>query len=84
MLVEVSVTPNSKKFSISVKDGLVKIYLRNSAERNKANLELVKELSKRIGASVKLISGERSRKKILEIDMNENEWNEFLNYSNTI
>ena len=78
MKVEVKVIPNSGRFLIKRKDGEVRILLKSKAEANKANVELLKELRKRLKKEVRLISGSRSRKKILEIGIGENEWEEFL------
>jgi len=78
MIAEVSVIPNSKRFSISVKGDKVKISLRSPAEKNKANLELVRELSKLLKADVRILSGLKSRRKRLEIALDEKQWEAFL------
>jgi len=57
------------------KDGKVRIHLKNPAENNKANLELVKELSKALGGcNVRLLSGQTSKRKKLEIDASKEEF----------
>jgi uncharacterized protein (TIGR00251 family) len=78
MIVEVTVAPRSKGFSVSVKDGKVRICLRSPPEGNKANLELIKELSKALKAEVHIISGHTSRRKRLELSVSEDEWAAFL------
>lgn len=78
MIAEVTVIPNSRKFSVSVKDDKVRITLKSPPEQNKANLELVKELSKRLKADACLVAGQKSRHKKLEIDITEEEWKAFL------
>jgi uncharacterized protein (TIGR00251 family) len=78
MLVEVTVVPKSKRFSVSVKDGKVKIHLRSSPEDNKANIELIKELSKALKTDVRILSGHTSKRKKLEIGMDEENWEFFL------
>ena len=78
MMVEVTVVPNSRKFSISVKDSRVKIHLKNPPENNKANIELIKELSGRLGCPVSIVSGQTSKRKRLEIGTSEQEWKKFL------
>ena len=78
MIVEVSVIPNSRKFSISLKDGRVRIHLTSPPENNRANLELIKELSKRLDADVRILSGHTSKRKRLEIGTDEERWNAFL------
>ncbi|VVC04517.1 putative ACR, YggU family [Candidatus Bilamarchaeum dharawalense] len=78
MIILVSVVPDSKKFSISVKDNRLKIHLESPPENNKANVELITKLSKILGKKVQLISGHRSKHKKLAIDISEGEWNIFL------
>jgi len=78
MIVEVTVMPNSKRFSVSVKNGRVKISLRGPPEHNKANIELVSELSKELGAPVRLLSGQTSRKKRLDVAVTPERWESFL------
>ena len=65
MQLEIRVVPNSGKFSVCLKDGIVKVHVRGKAEDNKANLELEKELS--LGLRVAISRGARSRIKTLEI-----------------
>lgn len=78
MIAEVSVTTNSKRFSVSVKDGRVRIALTSPPEKNRANIELIRELSRRSGRSVRILSGQTSKRKRLEIGMDEGEWLLFL------
>lgn len=78
MIIEVSVIPNSKKFAISVKDGMVKVHLEKPPENNKANLELISKFSKLFGKEVHLISGHKSKHKKLAIAISENEWETFV------
>ena len=78
MIAEVTVAPKSGKFSISVKGDRIKISLKSTPEQNKANLELVKELSRALDSTVKIISGHKSKHKRLEISISEDEWKRFL------
>lgn len=78
MIVELTVVPSSKKFSLSVKDGRLKIYLESPPEKNRANIELIKKLSSLTGCRVRLLSGHTSRKKRVEIDIAEAEWEKLL------
>ncbi|MFH0737922.1 MAG: DUF167 domain-containing protein [Candidatus Micrarchaeota archaeon] len=78
MIIEVSVTTGAKKFSIRTKDGRVRISLRNPPENNKANLELIKELSSLLGRQVRIIAGQTSRRKRLSMDISEAEWTAFV------
>ena len=76
MIVDVIVVPKSGRFAISVKDGRIKVFLKSAAEDNKANLELVKELSKFSGSIVRIVSGAKSKRKKIEIDIDESMLNE--------
>lgn len=78
MKIEVRVIPNSIRFSIKKKDGKVKVFLKNRAENNKANLELLKELRKKLKREIRLVSGKKSRKKVLEIDITSDQWKNFI------
>ncbi len=81
MILEVIVVPNSKRFAISRKDGKIKVHLRSPPENNKANMELVKELSSLLGCDVSLISGHTSKRKKLSIAASEQELNTLLGQS---
>jgi len=78
VIVEVSVVPKSVRFSISVKDGRLKISLKSPPEKDKANMELTRELSKALGCGVRILSGHKSRRKRLDIDISEEQWQAFL------
>ncbi len=78
MIAEVSVVPNSRKFSISIKDGRLRIRLSSPPQNNKANIELIRELERATGRGVRILSGASSKRKRLEIGMSEDEWNGFL------
>ncbi|MBU0532292.1 YggU family protein [Candidatus Micrarchaeota archaeon] len=74
MILDITVVPNSKKFLIIKKDDKIKIFLKSPPEQNKANIELIKELSKALDADVRIVSGHTSRRKRLEINITEKEW----------
>lgn len=78
MIIEVSVTPNSNKFSIKLKDGRLKIALESPPENNRANVELISKLSGLLGRQVRIISGLTSKRKRLAIDISDGEWSQFL------
>jgi uncharacterized protein YggU (UPF0235/DUF167 family) len=78
MIVEVSVRPGSGRFSLSSKDGRLVAELENEAENNRANVELVSELSRLLGVPVRLIAGHKARRKKLSIGISEAEWGKFL------
>src|SRR5262249_12717118 len=74
IIIEVTVVPGSRKFSISEKDGTLRIRVRAPAEKNRANIELIKELSALPGTTVRILSAATSRRKRLEIGISEKEW----------
>jgi uncharacterized protein (TIGR00251 family) len=78
MILEVVVAPNSRKFSISAKDGRLRIALKSPPENNKANIELIRELSRHLGKPVRLLSGHSSRKKKVEIPLSDEEFVLFM------
>ncbi|MEM3422722.1 MAG: DUF167 domain-containing protein [Candidatus Bilamarchaeaceae archaeon] len=82
MLIEISVIPSSPSFLIQKKENIIKVYLTEKAEGNRANLELIKELRSLTGKEVKIISGSKSRRKKIFIDVSESEWEEILSSFN--
>lgn len=79
MIIEVAVVPKSCAFSILVKDGKLKVRLTSPPEKGEANAELVKGLSRALGGrAVRILSGQASRKKRLEVGVSAEEWAEFL------
>jgi uncharacterized protein (TIGR00251 family) len=69
MKIYIKVKPNSSKQEIkkiSEKEYLAS--LKNSPEENKANLELIKIMKRYLKKNVRIITGLRSRKKILEVE----------------
>jgi uncharacterized protein (TIGR00251 family) len=74
MILEITVVPKSKRFSIIKKDGKIKIHLKSAPEQNKANLELLKELSKVFNCQVRIISGLKSKAKKLELNISQEDF----------
>jgi uncharacterized protein (TIGR00251 family) len=69
MKIEVKVQPNSGREEIKkISDSEYKIFLKKPAEKNKANIELLKLLKKHFKTEVKLLSGKTSKKKIVEVN----------------
>ncbi len=75
--IKICVTPDSKKFAINGFNEWRNAWLvsvKERAEKGKANKELIAELSRLFGKGVKIVSGERSKEKIVEIfDLDEEE-----------
>lgn len=61
----IKVIPNAGKNEISYKDGKYKARIAAPAEKNKANKELVRFLSKWLGRKVMIKSGLTSREKLV-------------------
>ena len=78
MLLEVTVVPRSGRFEIINDKGRIKIFLKSAPESNKANMELLKELKRLLGVEVRLVSGGSSRRKIIEVNLPEEELKKML------
>jgi len=73
VLFRVKAKPNSPQFSIKFNDQLI-IHCKSRPEKNRANLEIIKELKKIFDKDVKIISGFKSKnKKILIHNITEEE-----------
>lgn len=73
MRITLRVTPNAKAFRIEEKQGEFRIYVKEKAEDNKANIALCKELKKLLKKEVTLVTGAKNRNKVLEIEGTEEE-----------
>ncbi|MFH2101046.1 MAG: DUF167 domain-containing protein [Candidatus Micrarchaeota archaeon] len=79
MKVEVSVVPGSGSFRIAKgKGGKLRIFLKSQPEGNKANIELIKKLSRALKCEVRLLFGMRSKNKTLELGIDEDKWASFV------
>ena len=68
MIIEIRVFPGRKKQEIEKIGDLYKVSLKEKAEDNKANIELLKLLKKHFKGEVRIIKGLKSRKKIVRIE----------------
>ncbi len=64
IVVEAKVKPSSKEEKIEYSDGLLKIWVKEPADKDKANKSLIK-LLKRAYGDCEIASGHRSRKKFI-------------------
>lgn len=70
--LSVIVRPNSKKNEIVEINGkTIRANIAAPAEKNRANIELVKLLSRKLKKKVKIVSGLSGRKKTVEITTNQ-------------
>lgn len=69
MKIKIKTIPNSSQEKIEkIGESEYKVYLKKPAREGKANIVLVKLLKKYFGKSVRIISGETSRVKIVEVE----------------
>ena len=71
MLIRVRVTPNAKKpLVVRVADGSFEVKVDERAEGGKANKRLIEIISEHLGvpkSSLRVVSGARSRDKLVEV-----------------
>jgi len=78
MLLEITVVPKSGRFEVVPKEGRVKVFLKSAPEKNKANMELLKEMKRLLKAEVRIVSGLTSKRKVLEIQISKEELERLL------
>lgn len=66
MIVKVRVVPNAKKDEI-IEGEIITIRVKAKAEKDKANQRLIKLLEKHYNSKVRIISGIKSRDKVIEV-----------------
>jgi uncharacterized protein (TIGR00251 family) len=69
-IIEVHVKPGSGKSEITGTDekGVLKVSLKARAEDGKANIELIKLLTKHFGRPAKIKSGHTQKRKLIVLD----------------
>lgn len=71
-VVNVKVIPNAKKNDVSEEAGRLKVHVKAPAVGGKANktlVEVLAEFFKVKRTSVRIVAGEKSRKKVVEVDV---------------
>jgi uncharacterized protein (TIGR00251 family) len=66
--LNIKVKPNSKKNEINLKDEVYEVRIKAPPEDNKANLELIKFLSKKFNTRIRIKSGLTSKNKVIQFD----------------
>ncbi len=66
MIIEARVKPNSSSEKIELKENLLLVHIKAPAEKGKANRALLKLMKETFGFA-RIVSGETSRKKFVEI-----------------
>jgi len=67
VLIEASVRTNREKFSVCRSGGRLIINVRGQPRGGEANAEIVKELRRLTGKDARILSGLKSKKKVIEI-----------------
>jgi uncharacterized protein (TIGR00251 family) len=67
LLITAYVRPLSRKFAVSITNNGIAISTKSAAQDNKANLELLKELKRRLRRKVSIVLGVTSKEKVLLI-----------------
>jgi len=69
--INIKVIPNAKKNSVCEEDGIFKVYVNAPPVEGRANNSVIEVLSEYFNTSksnIKIIRGEKSRNKIVEIE----------------
>jgi len=69
MLIEAEIFPNKRKFAVEIVGNRLRIYVESPPEKGKANREIVKKLRKMLSSEIRIIRGEKSKNKVLEIGL---------------
>lgn len=70
MIIKIKAKPNSGEEKIEEKEGFFQVNLKESPEKNKANIELINLLAKHFNkpaGEIKIIRGKTGHNKIIEI-----------------
>ena len=73
MKLEVKVVPGSREFGLEETPDGWKVRVKARAEKNRANLELLRGLEKVTGCRTRLLRGGTARRKVIEIEGKEGE-----------
>ncbi len=67
-IIKVKVKVNQNENKIEKKEDYYLVYLKEKAENNKANIELIKFLGKYFKKEIKIIKGFKSREKLIRLE----------------
>lgn len=66
--ISLRVIPHSSRNELVEEEGKLRLYLKAVPEKNKANMQLIKFFWKEYHLRVRILSGEKSREKVVEVD----------------
>lgn len=76
MKLKIKVSTKKNKFSIIKKDEILLVDVKSNPENGKAKLEIIKKIKKKFKKEVRIVSGHKSKNKVIEIDyLNKKELN---------
>jgi uncharacterized protein len=72
-ILKLKVSTGKTKFKIEFDGELLLVEIKNNPEKGKANKEIIKQLKKFFESDIKMLSGFKSKEKIIEIYSTQNE-----------
>ncbi len=73
-VINIRVIPNAKKNDVSAEEGKLKVRVKAPAvggKANKAMIEVLAEFFNVKKSDIRIIKGEKSREKVIEVDIND-------------
>ncbi|MFA5764114.1 MAG: DUF167 domain-containing protein [archaeon] len=71
--LKLKVSTGKSKFKVELDGELLLVEIKSTPEKGKANKEIIKELKKFFKSDIKMLSGFKSKEKIIEIYSTQNE-----------
>lgn len=68
MRIKIKVIPNADKDEVIEEDGILVVKTKNPPIKYKANRAVIKLLTKRFNARVKIVSGHKNKEKWIEVE----------------
>ena len=68
VFIKMRVKPNQPEFKITCSSNRIDVELQNRADKNQANIELIKMFTKILKKPVKFVSGRKSKNKVIKIE----------------
>ncbi len=71
--MQIIVVPNSRKFALDAACTPMRVHVKAKPEKNAANHEIIRELSRMLDSPVSIVRGANSRKKTISVGLSEKE-----------